>query len=279
MEGLALTGAAVDHDKGLLTTIVLEMGGSSDLCVLLKPGEPCILMGPTGTPTETPSEETVILAGGGLGNAVLFSIGQELRAKGSRVIYFAGYKKVIDRYKVDEIEKAADVVTWCCDEAPGFTPSRVQDRAFVGNIVQAMLAYAKGELGDVPIPLREANRFIVIGSDGMMRGVQEARHTVLKPYLKPEHQAIGSINSPMQCMMKEICAQCLQTHHDPVTGQETVVFSCANQDQPLDLVKFDALRSRLSQNGVQEKLTRAWIDHSLRKLGVRGAQSLQTQGA
>ena len=120
MEGLALTGASVDREKGLLSTIVLEMGGSSDLCALLKPGEPVILMGPTGTPTETPAQETVLLVGGGLGNAVLFSIGQQLRANGSRVIYFAGYKKIIDRYKVEEIEKAADVVVWCCDEAPGF---------------------------------------------------------------------------------------------------------------------------------------------------------------
>ena len=135
--------------EGLLSTIVLEMGGSSDLCALLKPGEPVILMGPTGTPTETPSEETALLVGGGLGNAVLFSIGQTLRASGSRVIYFAGYKKMIDRYKVEEIEKAADVVIWCCDEAPGFTPGRSQDRSFVGNIVQAMVAYASGELGDV----------------------------------------------------------------------------------------------------------------------------------
>src|SRR5206468_7573271 len=126
MEGLAMTGAWVDRDRGLVSTIVLEMGGSSDLCAMLKPGEPVILMGPTGTPTETPEQETVLLAGGGLGNAVLFSIGQKLRSAGSRVVYFAGYKKIIDRYKVEEIEKAADVVIWVCDEAPGFTPDRVQ---------------------------------------------------------------------------------------------------------------------------------------------------------
>jgi hypothetical protein len=271
MEGLALTGAATDTEKGLLTTIVLEMGGSSDLCALLKPGEPVILMGPTGEPTHTPPAETVVLVGGGLGNAVLFSIGQSLRAAGSRVLYFAGYKKVIDRYKVAEIEKAADVVIWCCDEAPGFTPGRVQDRAFVGNIVQCMRAYAAGELGEATIAMSEAHRLIAIGSDGMMRAVQEARHTVLKPYLRPDHQAIGSINSPMQCMMKEICAQCLQMHRDPTTGKETVVFSCANQDQPLDHVRFDTLRSRLSQNGTQEKLTKLWIDRSLRLLKLRPA--------
>ncbi len=269
MEGLALTGASLNREEGLLSTIVLEVGGSSDLCALLKPGEPVILMGPTGTPTETPAQETVLLAGGGLGNAVLFSIGQQLRAAGSRVIYFAGYKKIIDRYKVEEIEKAADVVVWVCDEAPGFTPGRVQDSAFVGNIVEGMVAYGSGELGDPEIALSSVDRLIVIGSDGMMRAVQQARHTVLRPYLKPDHRAIGSINSPMQCMMKEICAQCLQMHKDPLTGKETVVFSCFNQDQPLDHVEFGSLRSRLSQNGVQEKLTKLWVDRCLRSIGQR----------
>jgi NADPH-dependent glutamate synthase beta subunit-like oxidoreductase/NAD(P)H-flavin reductase len=284
MEGLALTGASLDRERGLLSTIVLEMGGSSDLCTLLKPGEPVILMGPTGTPTETPGKETVLLVGGGLGNAVLFSIGQELRASGSRTIYFAGYKKIIDRYKVEEIEKAADVVVWCCDEAPGFTPGRQQDKAFVGNIVEAMIAYGRGDLGqpelategDEPeIPLSSVDRLVVIGSDAMMHAVALARHTSLARYLRPDHKAIGSINSPMQCMMKEICAQCLQQHKDPVTGEETVVFSCFNQDQPLDRVDWSNLRTRLSQNGVQEKLTKQWIDRCLRHIGAR--QELVTQ--
>ena len=146
MEGLALTGAAVDRERGLVSLIALEMGGSSDLCRYLRPGEPVVLMGPTGAPTETPAGETVLLAGGGLGNAVLFSIGQALRANGSRVVYFAGYKRVIDRYKVEEIERAADVVVWCCDEAPGFQPDRPQDRAVVANIVEAMVRYARGDL-------------------------------------------------------------------------------------------------------------------------------------
>ena len=271
MEGLALTGASVDKEKGLLSTIVLEMGGSSDLCALLKPGEPVILMGPTGTATHTPGEEVAMLVGGGLGNAVLFSIGQRLRENGSKVVYFAGYKKVIDRYKIDEIERAADVVIWCCDEAPGFPPTRPQDATFTGNIVAAMVAYATGQLGIPAIPLNTVDRVIAIGSDGMMRAVAQARHGVLEPFLRKGHEAIGSINSPMQCMMKEICAQCLQQHIDPVTGEETVVFSCFNQDQSLDRVDFNNLRARLSQNGVQEKLTKLWIDRCLVKIGHRAA--------
>ena len=260
MEGLALTGAWTDPGKGLVSTIVLEMGGSSDLCAMLKPGEPVVLMGPTGTPTHIAPNETVVLVGGGLGNAVLFSIGQAFRAAGSQVLYFAGYKKVIDRYKVAEIEAAADVIIWCCDELPGFTPGRAQDKTFVGNIVQAMEAYAAGRLGAPAIRLEDCDRLIAIGSDRMMSAVARARHDVLKTHLKPHHFAIGSINSPMQCMMKEICAQCLQPQRDPHTGKITYVFSCFNQDQELDCVDFQALSERLKQNGLQEKLTKQWLE-------------------
>jgi NAD(P)H-flavin reductase len=271
MEGLAMTGAWVDRARGLVSTIVLEMGGSSDLCAWLQPGEPVVLMGPTGSPTEIPSGETVVLVGGGLGNAVLFSIGQALRQTGSRVLYFAGYKKMIDRYKVAEIEAASDLVVWCCDEAPGFVPTRPQDRAFVGNIVQGLLAYAEGRLGEPGVPLRQAQRLIAIGSDRMMAAVAAARHGVLAAHLDPRHTAIGSINSPMQCMMKEICAQCLQAHVDPASGRSSYVFSCFNQDQPLDRVDFAGLGARLAQNALQEKLTAQWIDRCLVHLARRAA--------
>jgi NADPH-dependent glutamate synthase beta subunit-like oxidoreductase/NAD(P)H-flavin reductase len=259
MEGLAMTGAWVDRDRGLVSTIVLEMGGSSDLCAMLNPGEPVILMGPTGAATHIASGETVILVGGGLGNAVLFSIGAAFREQGSKVLYFAGYKKVVDRYKIAEIEAAADLIVWCCDEEPGFGPTRAQDRSFVGNIVQAMDAYAQGRLGPQAIPMRDADRLIAIGSDRMMAAVARARHDVLKDYLKSQHFAVGSINSPMQCMLKEICAQCLQPHVDPRTGKKTYVFSCFNQDQDLDRVDFAALSERLKQNSLQEKITSQWI--------------------
>ncbi len=82
-----------------------------------------------------------------------------------------------------------------------------------------MAAYGAGRLGEPAIPLRAADRLIVIGSDRMMQAVGAARHGVLAPYLKPGHVAVGSINSPMQCMMKEVCAQCLQPQIDPATGR------------------------------------------------------------
>ena len=265
MEGIALTGAWTDPDRGLLSLIILEMGGSSRLCAHLRPGEPVVVMGPTGTPTEIPHNETVLLAGGGLGNAVLFSIAKALKDAGCRVVYFAGYKKKEDVFKRAEIELGTDQVIWSVDAGEGIEPRRPQDRAFVGNIVQSMLAYATNA---PEIDLRDATRVIAIGSDGMMRAVKDARHGVLAPHLAPTHIGIGSINSPMQCMMKQVCAQCLQRHVDPKTGKETFVFSCFNQDQHLDDVDFANLRARLRQNTVTEKLTNLWLTRLLSKREV-----------
>lgn len=263
MEGIALTGAWVDADKGLLSLIVLEMGTSSRLCVELKEGEEVVVMGPTGTPTEIPENETILLLGGGLGNAVLFSIAKALRAKNNRVIYFAGYKKGEDLFKREEIESATDQVIWSTDTGAEIEPHRKQDAHFRGNIVQAMLAYINGEVGANEFDFSNVNRIIAIGSDRMMAAVKEARHGVLAPYLQKNHIGIGSINSPMQCMMKEVCAQCLQKHIDPKTGKEFFVFSCFNQDQLLDEVDFQNLNDRLRANSIQEKISNMWLDKLL----------------
>jgi NAD(P)H-flavin reductase len=263
MEGLALTGAWVDVEQGLLSMIVLEMGASSRMCALLKPGQQVVVMGPTGTPTEIPENETVLLAGGGLGNAVLFSIARALRDRNNRVIYFAGYKRGEDLFKREEIEGATDQVIWATDIGVEIPANREQDAHVRGNIVQAIVAYAKGEIGAGMFDLKEVDRIIAIGSDRMMAAVKQARHGVLAPYLKQAHVGIGSINSPMQCMMKEVCAQCLQKHIDPETGKETFVFSCFNQDQLLDQVDFKNLNERLRANTVQEKMANLWLDKLL----------------
>jgi NADPH-dependent glutamate synthase beta subunit-like oxidoreductase/NAD(P)H-flavin reductase len=263
MEGIALTGAWVDKQKGLLSLIALELGVSSRLVAYLKKGEPVVVMGPTGAPTEIPDQQNVLLLGGGLGNAVLFSIAKAMRERGNRVIYFAGYKKGEDLFKREEIEAATDQVIWSTDTGAAIAAGRPQDAHFRGNIVQAVLAYQAGTLGTPLVPLEAVDRIIAIGSDRMMAAVKAARHGVLKPYLKSDHVAIASINSPMQCMMKEVCAQCLQKHVDPVTGRESIIFSCFNQDQEMDRVDFPNLAARLRQNTMQEKLSSLWLDHLL----------------
>jgi hypothetical protein len=74
--------------------------------------------------------------------------------------------------------------------------------------------------------------------------------------------------------MKEICGQCVQTHVNQETGEQTLVFSCNNQDQPLEQVNFSLLGARLRQNSVQEKLTAQWIDRCLEFSGKRPSRAI-----
>ena len=130
MEGIALTGAWVDKERGLLSLIALELGASSRLVAYLRKGEPVVVMGPTGAPTEIPENQNVLLLGGGLGNAVLFSIAKAMRDNGNRVIYFAGYKNGEDLFKREEIEAATDQVIWSTDTGDAIEPAPSAGRAF-----------------------------------------------------------------------------------------------------------------------------------------------------
>ena len=91
--------------------------------------------------------------------------------------------------------------TWWSGAAtrrPDSSARRPQDRAFVGNIVQAMLAYASGALGAQPIPFRAHrphHRHRLRPHDGR-RGA--ARHGVLKKY--PEAKTTSpSARSTSRC--------------------------------------------------------------------------------
>ncbi len=201
-----------------------------------------------------------MLIGGGVGNAVLFSIGKAYLENNNKVLYFAGYRKLNVLFKRTLIEHASSVVVWACEEGLIET-NRDQDKSFHGNVIDAIISYQQETLGDTVINLNAIDRIITIGSDKMMKAVNEARKTVLKPYLKSGHVAISSINSPMQCMMKEICAQCVQRHVNIETGEESYAYSCNNQDQAMESVDFDFLSERLKQNNLQEKLTAKWIDY------------------
>ncbi len=252
MEGLALTGAWVDPAQNLIALVVLERGGSSSLCRLFKKGEPIILMGPTGEPSEIPQGETICLMGGGLGNAVLLSIGKAMRAAGNKVVYLAGYRNSEDVFYREKIQEAADQVIWLSEEGE-IKEGRSCDKFRQGNMIEGLKV----------LDLKVFDRFLAIGSEGMMAAVQSY---LREQDLKQGAKLIASINAPMQCMMKEICAQCLQRHVDPITGLESYVYTCSTQDQNMHSVDFSHLHQRLKQNSLQEKMTALWIEKCRQEL-------------
>ena len=155
-------------------------------------GEPVVVMGPTGTPTEIPERQNVLLLGGGLGNAVLFSIAKAMRdarqqgdllrrlqegrgplqARGDRGGDRSGDLEHRHR-RADRARAARRTRTSAATSCRRCSPIR------------------RASSGSALVPLDTVDRIIAIGSDRMMAAVKAARHGVLAPHLKPDHVGIA----------------------------------------------------------------------------------------
>ena len=266
-ESLAMTGARVDPAKGTVSLIVIERGASSRLVAMLQPGDPVVLMGPTGVRATIPhGNETILFIGGRHGAAHLQSTGRALRENGNRVLFVGCFDTAQDVFCQDDIEAAADAVLWITSNGTPVKPRRPQDRAVTAPVLDGISRYAAGKLGDIPIRLQDVTRTHVVGSNRLVRLIRDGRPGELALYLTKNQMTTASISTPMQCCLKGVCSQCLQWQKDPATGKRTkAVFGCSWQDQPLDIVDLDNLDERLSQNQVQEHLTNQWLDYLLER--------------
>ncbi len=183
-----------------------------------------------------------------------------MQENGCRILYVTVYRSKKDIFKVEAIEKAADQILWCFEEEDGFGATRPQDLVFIGNIIDGVTVYAQGGLGVGLVDLKSIDHLQISGSKSLMAAVTQARYDQWKDYLNHTHTGTCHVSSPMQCMMKGICAQCLQIQKNPITGEEQVVYSCINQEQPLNWVNFNHLQQRLSQNSLQEKMAALWLE-------------------
>lgn len=264
-EALAMRGASVDSDNGIVSFMILEVGASSRLCATFRPGDPISLMGPTGVATKIyDGGETVMVIGGRLGAADIRAVGPAMQAAGNRVLYIAGFQTADEVYCQDDLEAAADAIVWITANGEPIPARRPQDCSASGDFLNILTNYAAGELSNTApaIPLSEVTRVLIIGSHRLVRIMQEARHGILCDYFSKSPEFTASIHGPMQCMLKGVCAQCLQWQIDPATGlRNKAVFACSWQDQPLDIVDISNLEERLSQNRLQEHLSNLWLDY------------------
>lgn len=258
MEGLAATCVIIDKDAGLLSFTIIEKGTSSKISTLLNPEERVILMGPTGSAMDLSENEKVLIAGDGTGHASLLPIIKALKEKNNKIVYFAGFESSNDIYQKEFIEKNTDIIIWCVKDN-GNISLRPQDRIFQGSVVDAL----KHSSMDGLFNFRNVKKIITIGSKEMMSGIQSLRTGEMKEMIG-SIRTIAGINSPMQCMMKEVCAQCLQKQIDPVTGKEEYVFSCFNSNQDIDRIDFENYEERLGNNSALEKLNSMYLDHVMK---------------
>jgi len=259
-ETMAITGSKVDAEHGTVTLIILERGASSRLAATFKPGEPIALMGPSGTYAHIPHNQTLLIVADRIGATGVRAIAPALKAAGNKIVLFLSFRNPGEFFCRDEFEQACDEVVWVCLDGEVDT-KRAQDKAYTGDVRDALKAYANGKLGGA-FRLEDMDRLYFMGGGCLVQRLRDLKNNELKEKFAKNPPATGSVYGAMQCMLKGVCSQCLQWQVDPATGKRTkAVFACSWQDQPLDLPDYDSLQERLAQNRLSEHLTNLWLEH------------------
>lgn len=267
IEALALNGIYREHEPDMLTFIVFENGVSSRLVATLKVGQPLSLMGPTGARSKVFKEPHTILVMGDATAAVqLLSYAPSLRKAGCRVFFIGSYRHVDELFCREEIEACTDAIVWITREGPAIPTNRGQDFSAQGEIIDVIGESAKLGKG---MSLQDVDHVMVVGPSHLLRSVENARKTIFQALFKSTVTFEGSVYGPMQCMLKGVCAQCLQWQIDPKTGERTkAVYACSWQNQPIEMIDTHNINERLGQNRMQETLSNLWLDYLFEKHSV-----------
>ena len=241
MEPIALPVAECDPINKTLTLIVNEDNAMTTLCQYLKPGEPVALMGPTGVRTDIPiTHEKILIIGDSKSIAFVRGVGAALKNAGNQVIVIYQYQNQNDLYCKDQMKAVVD--TFIAHHNNGI------------GIEALLTTYLEKNT------LHTINRIFLVGAPSLLKSFQANHNQLFDRYFHAKPKVYGSVDGNMQCMLKGVCAQCLQWQIDPQTGKRTkAVFACSWQNQPLEMIDIDHLRERLNQNPLMDVMNRLWI--------------------
>jgi NADPH-dependent glutamate synthase beta subunit-like oxidoreductase len=262
MEGVALYPSAVHAERGEVSLVLDTRGVSARLASLLAPEQPVVLMGPNGASAALPSRGAALFVAAGFGLAALLPLAAACKSRGVKVLVVAegaGPAPLMQR----EVEAVADLVIWAHGGAKAPAPGRAEDRNVAGDAAAALAAYGRGELGPPLVALDAIERVFVLGPGDFLAAFGAARAQGSTGLPRRGANVVAGVPAPMQCMLKEVCARCLQPLRDPQTGTTKLVFACSDANLCLDQVDLAALAERLGQNSLGEKLAAAWAGRLL----------------
>lgn len=232
-QAVAVKLCGVDKLQNTLDFIFATDDVASLWLAATQPGERLHCMGPTGVRlgmANTASDYLIMSDAQGLGVACFYA--QYLRIHGHRPKLFA--------VGIDD-----DLQAFYREWSVAFARD--------DTIVTRACTFAMAEYKDVYE--RSSHVCIQGGGDFVMRSYQSMQGA----FKQHRPKIVGAVHGPMQCMLKGICAQCLQWQIDPETLERTkAVYACSWQDQPLEMVDLDHLQSRENACDLQKKLYGLW---------------------
>jgi len=172
-ERIPLTICDADRPRGTITLVIQEVGRSTkDLCALKVGNSIQDVLGPLGNPSEIEKFGTVVIIGGGVGAAELYTAAKALlEEKGNKVIAIIGARNKGLIILEDEFKAIADEVLITTDDG---------SYGMKGLVTDALKKI---------IASQTVNRIICCGPIPMMKAVTEAA----RPYNIPTIVSLNAI--------------------------------------------------------------------------------------
>lgn len=235
-ERIPLTISDFDAEKGTITVIFQEIGKTTTLLGLLGEGERILdIVGPLGKPTDLADLKSVVVIGGGLGTALIFSQVKEMYNNGTKVDVIIGARSADLIILEEEIRPYCDNVFIATDDGSK------GHKGFVTDLLKKLLDEGK-----------KYDRAIAVGPLIMMKVVSN----LTKQYGLP---TVVSMN-PIMIDGTGMCGGCRLT-----VGGETK-FACVDGPEfDGHLVDFDEVMKRTGMYREQEKIALDLLQATLRR--------------
>lgn len=238
-ERIPLTIADAHKDKGILVIVFQEVGKTTKLLGMLKPGDVVLdLIGPLGKPSEIEKYGTVICIGGGVGTPEIFPVARALKAAGNKVISIIGARSKNLLIMEQEMKSVSDELYITTDDGS------YGEKGLVTDVLKKIID--RGEKIDC---------LFAVGPVIMMKAVSD----LTRPY---NIRTIVSLN-PIMLDATGMCGVCRVE-----VGGETK-FACVDGPEfDGHKVDFDLLLKRLKTYIKEERASLELFEKQLKTAGL-----------
>jgi len=252
IEPLSVFPASIADDKQSFTAYIEK---DALISRTWQANTPLVVMGPTGVKTPVKpyhARTTLFIDAQHIGPGTLMA--EAIAQAGYRVDIVLALPSLQDLYGYDALQAVADQLYVLCQEGPLSSTIPM----IAGDVLDLYADPAQ----TTNQRLAETTAISIKGSAAFIHTVKTQCFGSQAPAYVDRPQATAMVAGPMQCMLKGVCAQCLQWQIDPETGQRTkAVYACSWQEQPLEIIAIDHLAIRHdNSHQVVQPLNRLWLD-------------------
>ena len=255
-DALALLAEKIPDVSDHIRFIVKRQNVSSHLVSQWQVGQQLALMGPTGAHFKPRIEEGRLLVVGDV-NAyqLLRSLVPEWLSQSTTIDFIAMFEKP-QLWQKSIADLPLNKLIYMYNSA-GKSQAQSED-IFYGDWFEQWQTTARDRIESL---FCAATDIIIVMQPCDLKRFGLYYHSI-KDRLQNNHKIHAAVYNSMQCMLKGVCAQCLQWQIDPKTQQRTkAVYACSWQHQPFDIIDLDNFGERLNQNAVHEQISQLWLDY------------------